>query len=758
MEHDFSADRPILSIDEDLLDRSRFAESLARAISGWKGKDSLIVALHGDWGSGKSSLKNMALSAFKKLNLETPLLIEFNPWEWAGQDKISKSFFEQLASSIGQQDISKKRKAIARKIRLYGLYLNSGATLVSGLTAALPTLFALAAIFGLGGIFADQQWVRNISGFLLAITIAWAAFLRWGGKLADQLSGIAEEHARRSELTLDRLKSSLAIDLRSLKNPLLVIVDDIDRLSPEETRIVFQLVKANADFPNVVYLLLFQRDIVERRLTDETQAGRDYLEKIIQVPFDIPRIEQARLEKILFASLDRILEEDQKILKRFDHTRWGNLFYGGLRPFFKTLRNVYRYSSTFSFYVSLLKGAKAFEVNPVDLIAIECLRVFEPDVYKSVSLSKGILTSGHTEHHESEQAKIEITRILEKATEERRDSVKELLKQIFPPIESLLGGYSYGSDFTQRWFKELRVCHPDVFPRYFQFSIPVGDISQSDLEEIISLSGDRAGLVQKLNSLKDAGLLKAALGQLDSYKQDISLENSDAFIPALMDIGDATEDESGGFTGFSAHLHLVRIVLWYLRQDDSIEDRGKRLLSAFSKTDGLSIMAHLLAGEDSRREKEDKAALLLTDDVTFEIAKKAFVRKLEGIAQNEPRRLLHNTHLAGLLFRWKEWGELEKIRAWIVRNISSFEDLHVFLDKFTSQVVSQGMGDYVGRIKHRINLGNIETFISLDRVRELAKHGDREKMNERQRQVMDALEAAFRRRDKGYADDAWDDD
>ncbi len=101
IDHDFSADRPILSIDQDLLDRDRFAESLARAISGWKGKDSLIVALHGDWGSGKSSLKNMALSAFAKQKLESPLVIEFNPWEWAGQDKISKSFFEQLASSIG---------------------------------------------------------------------------------------------------------------------------------------------------------------------------------------------------------------------------------------------------------------------------------------------------------------------------------------------------------------------------------------------------------------------------------------------------------------------------------------------------------------------------------------------------------------------------------------------------------------------------------------------------------------------------------
>lgn len=751
MNHDFSADRPILSIDQDLLDRNRFAESLARALSGWKGKDSLIVAIHGDWGSGKSSLKNMALSALNKLKLETPLLIEFNPWEWAGQEKISKSFFEELASSIGQQDTYTKRKAIARKIRLYGLYLNSGATLVTGIAAALPTLFILSAIFGLGGIFADSQWVQNISGFLLAITITWAAVLKWGGRFAAQIFGIAEEHARSSELTLDKLKSSLTADLRSLEKPLLVIIDDIDRLTSEETRIVFQLVKANADFPNVVYLLLFQRDIVERRLSDKTQTGRDYLEKIIQVPFDIPSIEQARLEQILFTGLDRILEEDEKILVRFDQTRWGNLFHGGLRPYFKTLRNAYRYLSTLSFYVSLLKGTKAFEVNPVDLIAIECLRMFEPDIYKSISSAKKLFTVAPTDRH---QAHAELERILERTSVERRDGVRNILKQIFPPIESLLGGANYGSDFIERWFKELRVCHPDIFPRYFQFSIPLGDISQSDLEEIIGLSSDRDSLVQKLNSLKDAGLLKAALSQLDTYKQDIPLKNSDAFIPALMDIGDTTENESGGFTGFSAHLHLVRIVLWYLRQEESVENRGKILLSAFSKTKGLSIMEQLLIGEDSRREKEDKAGLLLTDDATLEIAKRMFIQKMEGIAQSEPNLLLQNLHLARLLYGWKEWGDLENARSWIESTIDKIENFLVFLDRFTSQVISQGGGDYVGRIKYRINLGAIETFCPLDKVKELSMQIDKEKINERERQVIDALETALKRRDQGYSDDA----
>ena len=55
-------------------------------------------------------------------------------------------------------------------------------------------------------------------------------------------------------------------------------MDDLDRLTTSQLRMVFQLIKANLEFPNVVFLLLFQRDLVEDKLNDGAQLGRDYLE------------------------------------------------------------------------------------------------------------------------------------------------------------------------------------------------------------------------------------------------------------------------------------------------------------------------------------------------------------------------------------------------------------------------------------------------------------------------------------------------
>jgi hypothetical protein len=72
--------------------------------------------------------------------------------------------------------------------------------------------------------------------------------------------------------------------LRALKKPILIVMDDVDRLSIDEVMLLFQLVKASADFPNMVYLLLFQRDIVEKSLQDGAPtSAREFLEKIVQV-------------------------------------------------------------------------------------------------------------------------------------------------------------------------------------------------------------------------------------------------------------------------------------------------------------------------------------------------------------------------------------------------------------------------------------------------------------------------------------------
>jgi predicted KAP-like P-loop ATPase len=57
----FNPDQPIKSKTEDILGRNQFAQSLGQAIIDYKAKESLVIGLFGEWGSGKSSIINMTL-------------------------------------------------------------------------------------------------------------------------------------------------------------------------------------------------------------------------------------------------------------------------------------------------------------------------------------------------------------------------------------------------------------------------------------------------------------------------------------------------------------------------------------------------------------------------------------------------------------------------------------------------------------------------------------------------------------------------
>lgn len=751
--YEFASDRPITKIEEDLLGRSEFSTDLANAMASWRGRDSLVVALHGDWGSGKSSIKNMVLSQLNEISEDKPDVIEFSPWEWAAQDKITASFFQEISKSIGRKDGTKSGKKLAKTLKKYGRLLNTGETVVTGLSAALPTLFVLATLTGVGGNFSDDVWVKNASTFILSVLFVWAGVLKWGQTILDKLTGNIETSVKDKEQSLNDIRQELSGLLLERKNPLIVVMDDLDRLTSSQLRMVFQLIKANLEFPNVVFLLLFQRDLVEDKLNDGAQLGRDYLEKIIQVPFDIPRIEVTRIHSLLFNKIDKIIEQDVSATKMFDSRRWGNLFHGSLNAYFDNLRSLYRFTSTLSFHFTLLKGKSAFEVNPVDLIAIECLRVFEPDVYKEIARSKEILTQNGSDRYGRKDDTITalINGILDKATVNKRDFVEEIVRQLFPTIEWALGRPQYSGSYASRWLKEMRVCHPSNFDKYFQFCIPSGELSNSDLQEMLNLTDNSAKFSSFILALKERGILKNALSQFESFTDEIPLENSYSYIKGILDVGDLVDHESTGFTMLSSNMYAQRLIIWFLRRIEDQEKRGQILLESFKVSNGISIVEHILQGEENCREKLDSDQIFRDEE--FESLKVEFVRKLDDMSENNSDELLSHEHLVSFLYRWKRWGDENKVIDWLKLQIQTAEGCITLLKSFARKSSSQGIGDYVVKITTYIKLENIENFLEIAPIQEKLREVDEDKLDPEAKKALIAFQEAVEKREKGITDD-----
>lgn len=690
----------------------------------------------------------MAISKLETLTRNKPSVVNFSPWEWAAQEKITASFFNEISKSIGHIDKSKEGKKLSKMLIKYGRYLNTGESVVSGLSSALPTLFILATIAGVSGNFSDAEWVKSTSTIILGLLATWAATLKWGKDFLNKLGANIEATAKENEKGLSDIRDELSSLLSKRSSALIVVMDDLDRLTAEQLRMVLQLVKANLEFPNLVFLLLFQRDLVEDKLNDGKQIGRDYLEKIIQVPFDIPKIEVTRLHNLLFSRLDKIIEKNSSAVKMFDSGRWGNMFYGALHIYFNNLRNIYRYTSTLSFHFSLLKGKSAFEVNPVDLITIECLRVFDPDVYSELARSKEILTkNGRGGYGRNQDTTPEIIEgIINKSKEHNRQYVRNMLKQLFPTIEWALGGMEYAGDFTSTWLREIRVCHHSNFDKYFQFSIPSGELSNSDIQDMLALTSDSETLSSFILSLKERGIIKNALSQFEAYTDQIPIENGESYIKALIDIGDLIDHESIGFTMFSSNTHAVRLVVWFLRRIEDIDERGALLLRCFRESEGISIVENILQADETRREKSDPHIVLA--DKAFAEIKREFVSKLDSLSENSPNTLMSNEHLASFLYRWKRWGDEEKVVTWLKSQTKTANGCINLLKAFVTKSSSHSSGDHIVRVSNFIKLQDIEGFIEIEPIKQMIRDIDISCLDDRSKESVMAFNQALDKRER----------
>ncbi|WP_438833890.1 KAP family P-loop NTPase fold protein [Aeromonas oralensis] len=743
----FASDRPITKIEDDLLDRSKFSSSLANAIASWHGNDSLVVALHGDWGSGKSSIKNMALSQLERISKDKPSIIEFSPWEWAAQEKITASFFQEISKSINRKDKSQLGKKLSETLSKYGRYLDTGETLVSGISAALPTLFILSTAIGIGGNLLDKNGASDISTIMLCILGAWAAVLKWGKEFIYKLTGNTEESAKNKEQSLFEIREELTSLLLEKKTPLIIVMDDLDRLTSSQLRMVFQLIKANLEFPNVVFLLLFQRDIVENKISEDKQIGRDYLEKIIQVPFDIPKIESTTLHDLLFSKLDEIISKDDSATKMFDKYRWGNIFYGSINKYFENLRAIYRYTSTLSFHFTLLKGKKAFEVNPVDLMAIECLRVFEPEIYNEISRAKDVLTKNAAGQYEKKDNPTDafIKQILGLTTPDKRSYIEKLIVELFPNIQWAVGKSYYSSDYNNIWLKDMRVCHPSNFDKYFQFTLPSKELSNSELQEMIELTNDADKFSAFILSLQDRGILKNALAQFEAFTDEIPLGNARTYIKGILDVGDLIDHKTTGFTLFSSNIHAARLVIWFLKRINTLEERGKILLGCFSSSNGMSIVEHVLQDDENRRERSDVDQLLA--DSEFQQLKDLFVQKLDDLSIQHPEQLLANEHLHSFLYRWVRWGNERKIKSWLNNQIQDVNGCINLLKRFVAKTTIANQNTAPIH-KKTINLDEIEKFVEITAIQEKLQSINETILDIEAREVLIAFKKAIENRDK----------
>ena len=441
-----NSDYPLESCSDDALGRASVARRIAGQLTLAPMDHSIVFGLYGPWGSGKTSLLNMVCEELESVD-NPPIIVKFNPWNYPSSENLVTPFLALLSECVqygAHSTISAKTaRKLAKVIKRYSDVLASAAD-------------AFNLVPGAG--------------------IASTLLRRFGKEDKKSVSPA-------------NLKGSLSKLLKNSNSRVVVIVDDLDRLSNEAVRSVFQLVAAVADFPGVNYLLAYDLNNVIKALGPVQDCeGERYLEKIVQIPIELHEPNSGSLLKLFVDGLNELLANCELSSNEVSDVEGClHLVFGRI----ETVRDLRRLLNVFE--VDLVESCG--RVAPADLLAMSALRLFAPRMFPWISARRNELAGGVRGGYEfssakeySDKLRKELRSILN-GNDEVEPYVFALLCKVFPRFENNCGVRAVSASEALLRLNRRIAC-PEILDRYLSGLLERYSFPREDALRLVKTGSD----------------------------------------------------------------------------------------------------------------------------------------------------------------------------------------------------------------------------------------------------------------------------
>lgn len=214
----------------------------------------LTLGIFGSWGSGKSSLMRMLRKSIDDKNAEKTVTIWFNAWRYEGKEEAQSALIHAIIHAIeSRQGLVEEAKNLIKQVV-------NGASVIKVSKFITKTAITMTPdLKGFADLFSDES-----------------------KKLAD---------------TMESFDSKFGELLKAAKiDRIIVFIDDLDRCSSSKVIETFETIKLFLNTPACTFVIGADAKRIEAAVGDvysipmaDDRSRRDYLEKIIQIPFNIPQ-------------------------------------------------------------------------------------------------------------------------------------------------------------------------------------------------------------------------------------------------------------------------------------------------------------------------------------------------------------------------------------------------------------------------------------------------------------------------------------
>lgn len=585
------SDDPVAAGD-DVLNRQRVAAQLARAVNDLSGQtESAVVSLVGPWGSGKTSLLKQIQGELASSGWYIGV---HNPWSYSDYVGAVAGFFSTLRDAVPNEVLGREWREA-----------------VSGWVSRVAPFGVVGGVVGV-----DASGPIGAAGALLA-----------GDRSPEQL------------------RKNAAEGLGALQHPVLMVLDDLDRLSPDELLFTFKLVRLLGRLPNVYYLLAYDEETLTDVLESTELVGRGdgraqrYLEKMIQVRLEVPPLLPEQQASLANASIDEICRRHHITLSADDNRRLQRAWQACLSVYLDQPRSVKRLFTQVDAMWPDVDG----EVDFVDFVLITFLRTFERRTLDLVVTHRDdVLQSawGLGRREDPPQARWQRWTELIAAVQPRHPSeIASLLAELFLHLRGARDNTTYDGSYHEDIKRRLGVGSSEHFDRYIQIGVPESDLSQSVVRQAVAelrSSTSGPGLSQIIQYTETNA--STVIRKLTREHEDEPIP-AGSLLPLLGDLYFPAMDQKGGIFSSSPDFGVLLLAVKVL--DSAPDDHVVPLLEdlATENNSSLALATDAVRKAAQNSDKQHPWVEGATDPVTS--ALETALRDFATVPASATERLAH---------------------------------------------------------------------------------------------------------------------
>lgn len=633
---------PINNVEQDLFNFKYYAERVRKIIQlNSSNKEPLTIGIYGKWGEGKTSFLNLLRDKIehfdKGKNGKEYLTFDFNPWRYSNEDEMLFDFFDGIAKRFYIEDKTKIKK-IGTLVTRYSRYLKA---IKISTSIGIPKSLGTSVSFEPSKIFEA---------------------------LGEDLAG--------EQITLDKLKDKVNKSINEANFKVLVFIDDLDRLDKNEIYTILKLIKLNANFDNFIFITTLDSEHVAKaikdRYGDDSDDGKLFLEKIINIPIYLPKIEE---EDLRFFFEKKLIQISKNLdINETKEKELQEIIYDFDNGIFDSPREILRILN--SFFI----GAFGFEseINLRDLFWIEYLKIKEPNLYNILKNynsfgSKGIFNGQSVIINLNDDIETYTTQsILD--YNEKRNGTRQIILTSFSKYEQIINLL-----FPNKTEKEidveifdnnLNINSVQHFDKYFSFHTN-GKVEMSKINKISEhiSSKDTLSLKEGLvDFFKNNNVeIQKKIYKIQKLIKNSEIENEGKFLfEFLFENIDLIPEVEDGF-GENSRLRIIKTIANRLNSSDEKDF----VIGLSKKIDDLEMLLGYIISFD-----RDKPYLQDIEKLFLEKSK----NKLEDntVFYNDSENILNRWFLE----YWNKY-EPREFEVYIEKSISNIDNIKHLIRNFS---------------------------------------------------------------------------